>query len=199
MEGIFDIRVVFTVIASLISLGVFINYARTVFKKETKPHLYTWLIWFVTQAVAVVGMWAGGGGLGAIALTVGTICVFMVMLLSLRYGTKNITKSDTIILVLALAAVFVWVQLDNPLLAVIMVTLIDLAGYVPSWRKSMREPWSENLYSWSISPLAYVFAIAALAEYNLLTLMYPISIVVANYILVAICLMYRPKVPKPTT
>lgn len=74
-----------------------------------------------------------GGGLGAIALTVGTICVFMVMLLSLKYGTRNITRSDTIILILALAAVFVWVQLDNPLLAVIMVTLIDLAGYVPSW------------------------------------------------------------------
>jgi hypothetical protein len=57
----------------------------------------------------------------------------MVMLLSLKYGTRNITRSDTIILILALAAVFVWVQLDNPLLAVIMVTLIDLAGYVPSW------------------------------------------------------------------
>jgi hypothetical protein len=61
MESGIDYRIVFTVIASLISLGVFINYARTVFKKETKPHLYTWLIWFVTQTVAVVGMWHGGG------------------------------------------------------------------------------------------------------------------------------------------
>lgn len=61
----------------------------------------------------------------------------------------------------------------------------------------MKEPWSENILSWSISPLAYVFAIAALLEYNLLTLMYPISIVVANYILVAICLVYRKKIPRP--
>lgn len=196
-EFIFDTKVLFAALSGLVSIFVFVNYVRTVLKKETKPHAYTWLIWGLTQGTAVAGLWYGNGGWGAAALTLSTVSVALIFLLSLRYGTKNITRSDTVVLILALLAIVIWWQLDNPLLAILMVTVIDLIGYIPSWRKTAKEPWSEALASWSVSPFGHIFAIAALAEYNFFTLLYPISIVIANYTLVVIGLINRTRIAKP--
>ena len=76
-----DIKIIFSIIGMLISFGVFLNYLRSVLKLRTKPHTYTWLIWFLTQATAVAGLWYGKGGWGALALTISTIFVFIVFLL----------------------------------------------------------------------------------------------------------------------
>lgn len=192
-----DWKVVAAVLAVVIGNGAFLPYLWDVIKKKTKPHTYTWLIWCLTQGTAVAGMWYGGGGLGALALTIGTVFVAIVFLFSLRYGTKNITRLDTIILISAIAAIFVWWQLDNPLLAIVMASTIDVIGFVPTWRKSITEPWAESLWSWTAFSVGNLFAIYALIEYNFLTLSYIVSISIANMIVVAICLYYRRKVSKP--
>lgn len=192
-----ELNVIFLILSGLVSLFVFINYVYSIFYRGTEPHMYTWLIWFITQATAVAGMWYGGGGLGALAITFSTLSVFLIFLLSIKYGTKNITRSDTYILILALFAIVIWWVLGDPLISIIMVIAIDMFGYIPSWRKSAQEPWSETLISWSISPFGHIFAIAALSSYNFYTVAYPLSIILANYILVVICLYFRRKVTKP--
>ena len=53
--------------------------------------------------------------MGGLELVIGTIFVFIVFLFSLKYGTKNITKSDTAVLITAFLAVLVWWQLHQPL------------------------------------------------------------------------------------
>lgn len=189
--------ILFVALSVLISIAVFGNYIYSIFFRGTQPHMYTWLIWCITQATAVAGVWHGNGGIGAIAFSVATFFVFTIFLLSFRYGTKNITLSDTIVLFLALFAIAIWWVFDEPFWSIVLVILIDFFGYIPSWRKSAEEPWSETLISWSLSPVGHVFAILALAEYNFFTLAYPFSIILANYILVSICLLNRRKVPRP--
>lgn len=76
-----------------------------------------------------------------------------------------------------------------------MVSLIDVLGYLPSFRKTFEEPWTETPLSWLIFAAANVFSILALREYNLLTLCYLISITAANITLLAICFLRRRDVP----
>ncbi len=192
-----DLKIFFTIIAAVIGVLAFIPYLRDIFLLKTKPHAYTWLIWVITQGTAVLGIWYGGGRWGALNLTVGIVLAFVVFLFSLKYGTKNITKSDTAILIAALLAILVWWQLDQPLISVIMVSAIDVIGYFPSFRKSYQEPWSETLTSWILFSVSNVFAMLALSQYNLLTLTYLVSISFANLMLFTICLARRPHVPKP--
>ncbi len=118
------------------------------------------------------------------------VCVFC-FLLSLKYGTKNITKGDTVVLIAAFLAIIVWWQLHNPLLAVFMVSAIDVLGYLPSFRKTFAEPWTETPVSWAIFSLANIINILALSEYNFLTLTYLVAITAANLILLTICLARR--------
>jgi len=192
-----NIKIILTIIATIIGIVAFFPYIRDIVQLKTKPHAYTWLIWAITQTTAVVGILHGGGGLGSLNLMVGTLFVIFIFLFSLKYGSRNITKGDTIILVAAFCAVLFWWQLDRPILAVIMVSIIDVLGYVPSLRKSYQEPWSETLVSWMLFSLSNVFAILALSEYNLLTVTYLIAITLANLSIFLLCFLRRSFVAKP--
>ena len=196
--GGYDLKLISAMLASLIAVvGAFFPYLRDIFRKKTKPHAYTWLIWVITQGTATTALWYGRGGWALLTMIIGTFFVFLIFLLSLKYGTRNITKGDTVVLTLALLAIVIWWQLNNPVLAVIMVSAIDVAGYLPSFRKVFYEPWSETMMSWAVFSLANIFNILSLSAYNFFTLTYLISITAANLILLAIGLTRRKTVLKP--
>lgn len=192
-----NIKIILTIIATIIGVVAFFPYLRDIVQLKTKPHAYTWLIWAITQTTAVVGILHGGGGWGSLNLIIGTFFVVCVFLFSLKYGSKNITKGDFIVLVISLCAVLVWWRLDKPILAVIMVSIIDVLGYIPSFRKSYQEPWSETLISWMLFSVSNIFAILALNEYNLLTATYLVAITLANLFIFLICFLRRSFVSKP--
>lgn len=104
-----SVKLVFAILATAIGIiGGFFPYFRDILLRKTKPHAYTWLIWTITQGTAVAGLWQGKGGWGTLPVSIGTVFVFVIFLLSLKYGTRNITRGDTFILIAALAAVAVW-------------------------------------------------------------------------------------------
>ena len=186
-----DFKIIFAVLAVVFNLIAFYVYIKDVFIGKTKPHIYTWLIWTITQGTATFGLWYGGGGLGAIELTIGTCLVFFVFLFSIFRGTKNITKIDTVFLILSFIAIFIWWQLQSLVLAVIMVSIIDMLGYFPSFRKTWMEPYSETISTWLLFSLGNIFSIMALTKFNALTLTYLITISVLNMAVVGICLYRR--------
>ena len=190
-------KLILSLLSTAVGLTAYAIYAQDMFRGRTQPHIYTWLIWLITQGTAVAGLWYGGGGIGALSLTVGLVFIFLVFLLSFKRGTKNITKGDTITLVAALCAILVWWLLNSPVLAVIMVTLIDLSGYIPSIRKSFQEPWSESIPAWLCFFACNVLAITALKEYNWLTVSYIAATGTANLILLAVCLARRKVIARP--
>ena len=193
-----DIKLIFALISLGIVLAGYVPYIRDMFARRTMPHAYTWLIWSVTTGISTVGVWYGGGGYPAISMAVGTLCTVLVFVLSIKYGTRNITKGDTAALLAALVAVFVWVQLDNPLLSVAIAVTIDGIGYWPSFRKSFSEPWSESLSTWVLFNCSIVFSFLALSAYNPLTLLFYAVSFVCNLTLIVLCLYRRKIIPKPS-
>lgn len=188
-----DIKIVFAVIASIIGIIAFIPYIRDIFSHKTKPHIYTWLIWIITQGIGVFGMVHGGASWGSLSLTIGLIFVIFIFLCCFKYGTKDITKADKIVLMFAFLAVFVWFQLKQPILSILMISIIDFCGFLPSIRKTYKNPQSETLSAWLLFTVSNTFAILALSEYNFLTLFYILTITIANLIIFAVALIGRRK------
>lgn len=185
-------KIIFGILAASVTVISYFPYLRDVFKGKTKPHAYTWLIWSITQSIAVFGILSGQGGSPATyGLVIGAALCFVVFILSLKYGTKDITLFDSVILTVALISIFVWIKLNNLTLAVIIISVIDFLGYVPSFRKSYKDPYSETVLAWLGFIMSGIFGILALNEYNLLTLTYVLTITLANIILVLICLLRR--------
>jgi len=186
-----QIKIIFSIISVILGFIAFFPYFKSVISRKTQPHSFTWLIWGITQGTATVGLWIGGGGVGALSLTIGTLLVFVIFFMSLKNGEKNITKSDIVILIAALMAISIWWFLNNPILAVLFVSIIDMIGYIPTFRKSYNKPYTEDALSWGLFTITNVFAILALANYNLLTLSYLIAISSANIILLIFLLVRR--------
>lgn len=192
-----DLKLVFGALAALANIVAYVPYIMSLRAGVARPHVYTWLIWTLTTGTAAAGSWYGGGGYGALSATVAAMLTFILFVLSFKYGTKNITASDTIVLMFALFAIVVWWQLKQPLLSIIMVTLIDLSGYIPTYRKSWSEPWSESIVPWLLWVLYGFFLVLALGSYNPFTLVFTLATaIIANTILIVILLFRRRLSPK---
>jgi len=197
MPNNFDLKLIASLVSAVLMAYGFVPYFRDIFAGKTKPHLYTWLVWSITFGTAALAAWHGGGNYGALSMSIGAVLVFLVFLLSFKYGTKNITLSDTIVLIAALIAVFVWWGLSNPFLAVLFVSIIDGLGYIPTFRKSFEEPWSETLSFWVFMTISDILIIISIANYNFLTVAYIATLIVLNMIVLGICLFRRKNIKKP--
>lgn len=199
MLNSFDFKLIISLVATALTVYGYYPYFKDIFSDKTKPHLYTWLVWAITQGTATVAIWQGGGKYAILSFIIGTVLVVVVLLLSLKYGTKNITKSDTLALIVALLAIIVWWKLENPLLAVLMVSIIDIFGYIPTLRKSFSEPWSETLLFWAIMALTDILIVFSIEEYNLQTVIYPATLIIANVGVWSICFFRRKIIQNPSS
>lgn len=192
-----QLQAVAGIVAAVLSVLSYVPYFADMYRGRTKPRPYTWLVWGITTGTAAAGAWYGGGGFGAVPLLVWTALTFFVFFLSLRFGTKNITRTDALFLILALSAIVLWWQLKNPVLAVTLVTIVDALGYLPTLRKLLAEPWSESLISWTLFTATACAGLLALSAYNYLTVVYLAMSVTANVLVISLSLWRRRAVPRP--
>jgi hypothetical protein len=186
-----DSKLVLGIFATILTIVAYFPYLKDILAQKSKPHIYTWLIWGITQGTAALVLLQGGGKFGSLSLLMGTFFVLLIFILSFHYGTKNITRSDSIALGLALLAIVVWWQLHNPLLALFMVTGIDVMGLIPTMRKSFQEPWTETLSFWVLMSVVFILTMLSNAEYNLLTMFYLAVITITNTFLVTLLIVRR--------
>ena len=187
-----NFKEIITALSVIFVIVLYLIYFRDIFLTKTKPHVYTWLIWSITMGVAAASAISGGAGYGSFPLILGAGFMTGITVVSIKYGTKNITRSDTIALIFALGSVVIWWQLNNPYLAVFIASMIDMIGYYPTFRKSYFEPESETVSFWALSLLGITLNIVALDEYNFLTLFYLATIFFSSGSL-AIFLLVRKK------
>jgi hypothetical protein len=180
-------------IAFVISLwGTFV-YIRSILTGETKPHLYTWLVFSILTCIAFIAQLSDNAGPGAWMVGVTALSCIATTLLSIKFGEKTRTTSDKIALIASLSAIIPWLMTKDPLLSVIMVSLIDVIAMFPTIRKSWNKPYEENLPSYWISNLKCIIALFALTNFSIVTSLYLIAIMIANTALIAVC-VYRQRI-----
>ena len=189
-----DIRLLFASVSSIISIVCFLPYLRDIFRGTTKPHSYTWFIWAALQTIVAQAMWSGGAGIAIASSVIGAVLCGFIFVLSLRYGTKNITRFDTICLIGALGAMATYLVLHDALLSVIFATFTDLIGTLPTIRKAYQEPRSETASTHLLSSGAGAFALLALATFSVTTTLYVSVTAVLDFICGVLVITRRKKV-----
>lgn len=184
-------KTIFATAATIVGITGFIPYFKGMINKTTEPHPFTWLILIVTQGISTSILWFSGGGKGTISLAISTVLMAIVLIFSLFAKKKNIVKSDIIVLTLALSAIPIWLVLENPLIAAILLSSIDVSGYIPTFRKSYSKPRTESVWVWITFTISNIFAIFALKSYSPLTMIYLCSITSADLGLVLFILIRR--------
>jgi hypothetical protein len=180
-----------TLILAVIS---YVPYFRDMFSGRTRPHAFSWLIWGVLNGIAFAGQVHDKGGPGIWPLGFTAAAMFVIFFASLKYGEKDIRPFDWFCLVAAGLALIPWLLTNEPLLSIILVTIIDLLGFAPTIRKAYLRPYQETLVTHAISTFKYAFIIIALQNYTVTTVLFPLAVFIADGLLVGMLILRRKQV-----
>ena len=177
--------------AIFLALYAYGQYLKSMFQGKTKPHFCTWLVWFIVTAIAVFIQMLEGAGMGAWPTLVAAFICFFVTVLSIKYGSKDIRRIDFIFLIASLCIIPVWLLADNPALAALLVTVIEIIAALPTIRKSWHHPHEETMSTYGLNTIRYTLSIFALASFSIATVAYPLGMVVMNGSIFLVLLVRR--------
>jgi len=160
-------------------------------KGRNRPHIFSWIIWFLLTLIAFAIQYNGGAGAGAWATAMTALCCFSIIVVSIKNGEKRITRLDWVSFVLALSILPLWMLTENATLAAIFLVMIDGLGYVPTIRKAWHRPQEEMAYIHAVTNIKHVFSLFAMRIVSVPTVLYPLCLLVFNGVLVAIILGRR--------
>ncbi len=190
-----EMKVIMGGVAALLALYSSYLYVKDMVRGNTKPHIYTWLIWSIVTTIAFLGQWVSGGGPGSWATGVSAVVVISILLFSLygNLGTKDITFFDTFCLFLALLSILPWLLTNSVLWSVIFATLIDLIAFLPTMRKTWHAPRSEPLGSNYVDVVKHTLSLVSMGSYSLVTLIYPAAVLITKFLIIGEILYLRKK------
>lgn len=185
-------------IAVALTFVAFAPYIYSTLKGSVRPHVFSWVIWALTTTVVFLATVADNGGAGAWAIAAsGGITGLVALLAYLKRSDINISKSDWAVFILALTALPAWYFTASPLHAVIILTFVDLLGFIPTLRKSYHQPYSESLLFFGLFISRTLLVILALENYSLTTLLFPCTITFLSFLIAGVVIVRRKTIRKP--
>lgn len=180
------LKEILSLIGVALSIYGLIPYYRGIFARTAKPHVFTWLIFALVTGIATAVQLSEDAGAGTWILATNAFLCLTITILALKFGEKDIRRSDWVALFAALAAIPVWIAMDDPLWAVLIIIIIELSAYLPTIRKSWNKPYEEVMQTWFIGVITFLISVIALDQINFTTAAYPLFIAFLNLSLVMI-------------
>ncbi len=173
-----------------------VPYLLGIYRGKIRPHIFTWVIWGVVAFISALARTVAEGGPGTWAQWSNVAFCLGVVLFSLSKKKHNVKRSDVIVFIIALSAIPFWIITNNPLVAVIIVTTIDIIAYYPTFRKSYEDPHHEAVFNYFGSNIIQVLSLIAIESYSLTTTLFPLATLIANSGLIAFIFWRRYQIVK---
>lgn len=190
----YEYHAIFGGLASIIGLLCYAPYFRDIARGTTKPHPFSWGIWGLLNGIAFFAQSAAGGGEGAWLSAIVSVLCFVIAFIAFRRGERRIVALDWWCLGGALAGIVLWRLTNDPLAAIVLVTLTDGIAAIPTFRKGYLYPDEETALTYALGALSYLLTLFAFRTLDLTTALYPVFIIIANAALVAMLLYRRRKI-----
>jgi hypothetical protein len=178
-------------IATLLTFLAYIPYYRDILSGKTRPHIYSWSLWGLLTILLVALQIKGGAGAATWVTAAAGLSCLGVVLLSLKNGKRDITKTDTFVAILSLVAIGFWLLADKPLISVTLVVIADLLAFIPTVRKSYYDPYSETLSLYTTNTLRFILALIAVENYTYLSSSWIVAWIVGNAALSILLIVRR--------
>lgn len=187
----------FTAVGIALTLFAYIPYIVGILKNDIKPHVISWLIWGLTTIIVFTGQLSDNGGAGAWVIGMsGSLVTLIAIMAYFKKADSSISKMDWLFLIISLIALLAWYFTSDALVAVVILTLMNVMGFAPTLRKSYYDPFTEGMSFFVILVPRNLVAIAALEHYSVTTVFFP---AVTAFACLSLILMvaYRRKVLTP--
>ncbi len=185
-------KLTLALIATAIAIAGNVPYLMDILRKRVQPHPYTWFVWSIVSCVTFFGQWVKGAGVGAIPTGASEMFTIIIFFFSLRYGFKNIVRTDTYFLIIALLGLIPWIITKDPTISVVIVVSMDVIAFVPTLRKTWRHPRTETPLLFSMNVLRHVLTLFSLEAYNVATMLHSVAMIVTNTLMTGFIMVKRP-------
>jgi hypothetical protein len=170
-------------IAGVLTLTGFIPYWWAIVRGQTRPNRATWWIWTIVGIIIAVSYRASGATSTMWVPITYVIGPFCTALLAIKFGADGWTKLDTICMVGVGVGLILWGVYRSPHLTLGLNIGIDFLGALPTIRKSIRDPDSEDLFSWLLFAIANIINLLAVDLWEWQIIVYPIYMVLITTII----------------
>lgn len=208
----FDLHLALSVLFVLLTLWANGRYLISALQGKTVPHFVTWLALGILAVLAGILQVQAGARIGAIPMFMAaamnfSICIagFLGWYRHLRHETSNgqliktqyVTKTDYAAGLAALVAVALWQSTDNPVAAVLLLSVASLLAFWPTIRRSWTAPNLELLFTYKLSTIRYLVAVLAVEQFSFVTVFYPAVWVAVNASFTALLISRRRRLAVP--
>jgi hypothetical protein len=162
-------------------------YLRDVHRHTTRPQRTSWLVFAALSIVAAVSQIVAGNSSAAWLAGGSALGFSVVFAVSIRHGEGGRSPRDLAALSIGLIGALLSIVVGRPLIAVVGVIIAEIAAISLTARKAVRDPASETASTWLLDCAAGALAIAAVAQFSLSDLLYPVHHTLVNaWVVVAI-------------
>ena len=178
--------------AMVVTFISLVPYIRSTQRGQTKPHVFSWLIWGLSTLIVFFAQLSDGAGVGAWSIGFsGVVTLYIACLAYRKRADYSITKLDWSFLVMALLSLPLWIWTRNPFWAVVILSTIDTLGFGPTFRKAYHAPYGEELSLYVLTAVRNAIGIAALEHYSWTTVLFPAVVGLVSLIFYAMVLIRR--------
>lgn len=188
-----SVHYIFGIIAAILFSISYIPYIYSIIKGFTKPHPISWMLWAVIGGVTFYFSIKAGANETLPLIFLNFILPLVVGLLSLRYFTIKFSKFDYVCLLLSAVSIILYLKFRNIGFAITLNVLSDMFAYLPTLIKTYNYPKQENLLSWILYLLGYIFGLFAISKWTYDIAIYPVYLVFFGIIMCSLILRGRLK------
>lgn len=181
-------------IAVLIALYAYWRYMQSIFAWRTQPHVFSWWIWSLTTGIAFFAQIAGWWWWGSAQNGISFFTCILFSVLALKYGKMGKFHAlDWYSLLLAFIAIGLWKMTANPFYGSLFAMLADAIWYIPTFRKVWKKPESEPSGYYFLMNIKHGLSLISLSVYNWTTMIFSGSVILINFLLIAVQLYRKHK------
>lgn len=180
MFQVFDFELLFSIISIVFSFLAYSVYYKSIFSWDTNPHIYSWFLWWIisiTIWIIQISDWAWLWSLNT--FFVWFLCLWIAFL-AFKKWSNDITFSDKVYLLLWIVSILLWIFIDTPIYSVILLIIVDIFWFIPTFRKLFENPHDENVIPYFLSSLWYIFSILSLSNITFVTWWYVFLTAILN-------------------
>lgn len=177
--------------ASMLLLALTVPYITSIIRSTTRPSAVSWFGWALLSSIATVAQASKGIGWSLAVPLISAITTSTIAFVTLHIGRIVWTRADRFSIALGVVAIVLWAITKEPMAAIGLVIIADLAVTTPTIVKTYQTPESEPAFLWILYVIGVVMEIVATQHLTIYGLLFPVYSALASSVIAVLALRGR--------
>jgi len=178
------------IIGAVLSVTGTWNYVVETLRGNTQPNRVTWVLWGLAPLLAfIIEVQQHVGVSSLVTLLFGVLPVF-VLIASVKnpHGVWKVSPFDWFCGAISIVGIVVWLLSNHPTFGLVAQVAADVAAGLPTLRKAVLNPATESPFAFFTGVVNASLALLVLKHWTTAGALFPLSILVMNFIILVFIL-----------